>query len=563
MSSRARNPSPPILLLAAAALATAGCRQSAACPPIAPLTTQAAAASSSTPGGTLAEVLAFPGAEGFGAHASGGRGGKVIKVTNLNATGPGSLDAALQTPGPRIVVFSVSGVIDADLLEIPHGDLTIAGQTAPGAGITIRGRLFAAYESGVDNIIIRHLRIRPPAISPGQKGQQYDAMQFSLSRRLIFDHMSIAFGVDETVDLYESEQVTVQWSTIEESATEGHPEGKHNFGLIQGEDGYEISLHHNLFAHHKSRCPAVANGPAEIRNNVSYNCRQGFVHNNDAKGHISIVGNTYRRGPSDKLFPFYFDYDSPGHNLSYYLDDNYIDDPGEFVGRIDNPWKKPLAHHSFEYLEIEEDGSSKEFRSAEPFIIAEETQSPHVLVTMQPAQKAYELVLDYAGAFPRDIVTKRDVQETRDRTGSWGARIPKNLMEGLTPTAAPTDADNDGMADEWERAHGLDPNNGDDSTRVMPSGYTAIEDYINERADELVGMPLAPAANASDGSSSDTQAVQTDDGASKGLGASPAAGDSVSSDASTNVSWTEITALGGVLSFGVLAIAWCVRRLRA
>ncbi len=437
---------------------------------------------------TLSEsrtLAAFPGAEGFGAAATGGRGGRVIKVTTLASKGPGSLRSALQAKGPRTIVFDVSGVIDAGLLTIPHGDLTIAGQTAPGGGITIRGRLYAAYEEGIDNIIIRHLRVRPPKYT-GIEGQQFDAVQFSLSRLVILDHMSIAFGVDETVDLYQSERVTVQWSTIEESAIGGHPEGGHNYGLIQGEDGWEISLHHNLFAHHKSRTPAVANGPSEVLNNVSYNCRQGFVHNNNASGHISIIGNTYRRGPSDKMFPFYFDWDEPGHNLSYFLRDNWVDDPENYSGVVDNPWLKPLVHPAFEYLELAEDGSSVRYRSESPFAIADETSTPHYAVTTDSAKVAYERVLARAGAFPRDVVTRRDVRETRERSGRWGARIPDELMEGLEPGPVPKDSDGDGMPDAWERSHGLDPNRVDNAV-VRSSGYTAIEEYINDRADALVG----------------------------------------------------------------------------
>ncbi len=433
----------------------------------------------------IGEMPSFPGAEGFGAAASGGRGGQVIKVTNLNASGAGSLQAALNAPGPRIVVFDVSGVIDASLLTIPHGDLTIAGQTAPGAGITIRGRLYAAYDGSVQNIIIRHLRVRPPAF-PGGEGAQYDGMQFSLASILIFDHISVAFGVDETFDLYESDQVTVQWSTIEESATQGHPEGEHNYGLIQGPDGYEISLHHNLFAHHKNRTPAVSNGPAEVVNNVSYNVRHGFVHHNDSSGPIRIIGNTYRSGPSAKLFPFYFDYDSPGHNLGYYLKDNFVDDDGVFTGVVDNPWEKPAKHPTFDYLEQAEDGSSGQFRLDSDFSMREMTKSPHTPVAIHSAQEGYELVLNLAGAFPRDAITKRDVQETRDRTGTWGARIPADLMAGLSATTAPADGDGDGMPDAWETTNSLDPADGSDHNKVMPSGYTAIEDYINERAEELV-----------------------------------------------------------------------------
>ncbi|MCP4448705.1 MAG: pectate lyase precursor, partial [Myxococcales bacterium] len=151
-------------------------------------------------------MRAFPGAQGFGALATGGRGGRVVKVTTLNASGPGSFGAAIDLDEPRIIVFEVSGAIEADF-EIPYGDVTIAGQTAPGGGITIQGRLFGAY-----------------------------------------------------------------------------PEGEHNYGLINGPDGQRVSLHHNLFAHHKNRSPAIANGPAEIRNNIMFNVRHGFIHHNPASG---------------------------------------------------------------------------------------------------------------------------------------------------------------------------------------------------------------------------------------------------------------------------------------
>ena len=121
----------------------------------------------------------------------------------------------------------------------------------------------------------------------------------------------VSWASDETVDVYEADDFTIQWCTIEESSTEGHPEGEHNYGLINGPDGYGISLHHNLFAHHKNRCPAVANGPADIRNNVMYDAQHAFVHHNPASGHFNIMGNYFREGPSADLFPFYFDDESP------------------------------------------------------------------------------------------------------------------------------------------------------------------------------------------------------------------------------------------------------------
>jgi pectate lyase len=454
---------------------------------------------------------AFPGAEGFGAVATGGRGGKVIKVTTLAASGPGSLQAALSEAGPRIVVFAVSGVIDGDV-TVEQGDVTIAGQTAPGAGITIRGRFFAAYDEAVQNIIVRHLRVRPAY--DGSAGEQFDAIQFSRNSRIIFDHISVAWGVDEDMDLYEADDVTVQWSTIEESATEGHPEGQHNYGMINGPDGHNASLHHTLFAHHRARCPAFANGPAEVRNNVAYNVRHGFVHHNPASGPFNIVGNTYIQGPDDDLIPFYFDDENGGGDsgLQYWLADNYVDDPGDYVGVVDNPWQAPPIHPSFEDLALDES-----HRAAAEFDFSARVPG-YLKISTQGSQEASALVLEKAGAWPRDAITLRTVAEAKARSGTWGVHAPADLLEGLTPGEPPPDSDGDGMPDEWETEQGLDPQNGDDHSKVTTSGYTAIEDYINGLADALTGGP--PPGSGSSGSASGSP-----NGAGSGAnGASGAAG---------------------------------------
>ncbi len=426
-------------------------------------------------------IPAFPGAEGMAGAIEGGRGGQVLKVTTLDAGGPGSLQAALDVEGPRIIVFDVSGVIEAEEIVITHGQVTIAGESAPGAGITIDGRLSAAYEFGTDDIIVRHIRVRPTA--PMGPGEQIDAMQFSRASDVLLDHVSASFGVDETIDLYESQDITVQWSTIESSATSGHPEGAHNYGLIQGPDGARASIHHNLFAHQQNRNPALATGPSEVRNNVVYNVRHGFVHHNPASERFSIVGNSYLAGADDDLFPFFFDDEAGGTDpdLSYYLADNYIDDPGVFTGAVDDPWVEPFVHPSFEYL-----GLDAGYRSETEFDFAALVPD-RIPVTQQSAAEAMPEVLDCAGAWPRDVVTLRSVQDTIDRTGSWGSNVPPDLMEGLIPGEPLPDGDDDGMPDAWEMEHGLDPSDGSDHATVMPSGYTAIESYLHQRAAALVG----------------------------------------------------------------------------
>jgi pectate lyase len=404
---------------------------------------------------------------------TGGRGGQVIKVTTLAASGPGSLQAALDVDAPRIIVFEVSGVIDTDVITIPYGDVTIAGQTAPGGGITIKGRLFAEYDYGVQNIIVRHLRVRPEY--DGSEGIQFDALQFSRVSRFILDHVSVAFGVDETIDLYEAEYATVQWSTIESSGTVGHPEGEHNYGMINGPDGRYVSVHHNLFAHHKNRCPAIANGPAEVVNNVIYDVRHGFVHHNPAEGDINIVGNYYKDGPSASLYPFWFDDESNPTDTHYYLADNWVDDQtAACQGSVDNPW----SECSWDlYLDSSHRATSPFDFGAEPELVP---------LTVTASTEAYQAVLAGAGAFPRDVVSRGSVEDTQNRTGSWGATMPPNLMQGLSPASPPVDTDDDGIADAWEIAQGLDPTDPEDLHTPLGSGYPAIEQYINELADALI-----------------------------------------------------------------------------
>lgn len=420
------------------------------------------------------EVRAFPGATGFGAMATGGRGGRVIKVTNLNASGPGSLQEALSARGARIIVFGVSGVIEPDdYFEIGSGDVTIAGQTAPGGGITLKGRLFASYDDRVGNFIIRHIRVRPEY--DGSEGSQFDSIQFSRNHTIILDHVSVGFGIDETMDLYSAKNVTVQWSTIESPTPEpSHEGGDHHYGLINGPDGQYIAVHHNLFAHSNNRNPAIANGPADVLNNVMYDVRIGFVHHNPASGQFRIVGNYFKDGPNATLIPFYFD-DGASNDLKYYVADNWVQGRSECSeGKLDNPWQQ--CNNSQDHGES--------YRSTTDFDFTQVNGYRATSVTSP--QQAYTDIVAKVGAFPRDVVTRTTISNLEAGTGVWGMPLPSDLMEGLTPTTPPTDADNDGMADEWERAHGLDPADGADHTTVMESGYTAIEEYINELAERLI-----------------------------------------------------------------------------
>ena len=416
-----------------------------------------------------AETLpSFPGAEGFGSTTPGGRGGRVIKVTNLNTSGPGSLQAACSAEGPRIVVFDTSGVIPGDVV-IENGQISIMGQTAPGAGITIQGRLVTRYgERRFSDIVVRFLRVRPDPTT----GSSGDAIQFGKVENCIIDHVSCSWANDETIDIYYSHDVTIQWCAIEESDKEGHSKGvPHNFGMINGPGGGRISLHHTLFAHHRRRCPAIAHGPSDIRNIVVYDYRGGLSHEGHVPNNLgfNIIGNYYKTGPSEpNVFPFLFVSD-----VSYYLRDNYFEGRNNtFTGMIQDPWAEADSLYGLRYY------ADKGVKAEQEYLVPP--------ITTHTPQETYKLVLDLAGCFPRDTVSRRTIEEVKTGTGSWGRHESGDLMTGLTPQAPPLDTDNDGLPDAWERANGLDASNGNDHSTIMASGYTAIEEYCNVLAQGLI-----------------------------------------------------------------------------
>ena len=449
---------------------------------------------------------AFPGAEGFGAATVGGRGGQVIKVTNLNAAGPGSLQAACSAAGPRTVVFEVSGVIRGDIyIQNPY--ITLAGQTAPGAGITIEGMLTCPGNGagmGTHDIVVRHLRLRPRR----RIGDTGDAVQMvgSGAHSIIIDHCSMSWAVDETIDLIHARDVTVQWCTIEESDTEGHDQGRHNMGLLAAYDGTgNVSIHHNLWAHHGSRVPAVTpyepDQPADFRNNFVYNVNTAFTpagHGMYQESPINLVGNWYGRGPNNigvgsdeagmdyPLAPFAMETESGEIHIS----GNYIDGWGYVGDPRDWDWGQVPVWIPYNRKGVKLDA---------PADVA--------AVTTQTALEAYEAVLAEAGCWPRDRVTRWTVNDVRTRAGQWGRNAPlapadEWFLAGLTVGVAPLDTDDDGMPDDWELAHGLDPANPADRNAIVPPGaspddrhmgYTYVEYYINELSDTLVPEPATMA----------------------------------------------------------------------
>jgi pectate lyase len=439
------------------------------------------------------DVRSFPGAEGWGAVTAGGRGGKVIKVTTLNASGPGSLAEACSTEGPRIVVFAVSGVIRGNIrITKPH--ITIAGQTAPGAGITIAG-MISTYDHGVHDVIIRHLRVRRPR----DQGAGGDCIQIGgLGPRktgtynIILDHLSLSWGNDEVIDLYHAHHITVQWCSIEESDAQGHSKGPHNYGIISAaEDSGAVSLHHNLWAHHARRVPCLApyraNAAGDFCNNLIYNCRGGYTddgHGSRARSPVNLHNNYYKRGPQTegRMYPYAL---SP--QMDYYVKDNYFEDWG--YQHHPRHWKFGNQPDGVpRWIQFNNNGRE----------LDKPAKAPQVHTV--DAKEAYDLVLAKAGCWPRDRVTKRTIDEVKTKSGAWGRNDPLHptdtwFLEALIPGKAPVDIDNDGIPDAWETAHSLNPNDPADATKIVPAGgskgdrhqgYTYIEFYINELADNLV-----------------------------------------------------------------------------
>ena len=264
-----------------------------------------------------AEQLAFPGAEGAGRFSAGGRGGAVIHVTNLNDDGPGSLRAAIAAQGPRTVVFDVAGTIQLKReLKISNGQITIAGQTAPGGGVTLRDQTLVI---SADDVVIRFIRSRLGSESKVEG----DAIWISGGRRIILDHVSASWSVDETLSAgsrYDPPErgiydVTVQWSLIAESLNHsGHAKGDHGYGsLVRGGHGARMTFHHNLWASHRARMPRPGNynppsvdpqGPRfEFRSNVFYDwggSHAGYNADTESLSAYAFIGNAYIPGPDSQ-----------------------------------------------------------------------------------------------------------------------------------------------------------------------------------------------------------------------------------------------------------------------
>ena len=415
-------------------------------------------------------VPAFPGADGGGKYTSGGRSGKVIRVTNLNDRGPGSLREAIKVKGSRTIVFEVSGNIKLESqLNINNGNLTIAGQTAPGDGICITGH---ELRINADNIIIRFMRFRPGDIG----NAEYDAITGMRNSNIIIDHCSMSWSTDETVSFYDNENLTLQWSIISESLNNSlHSKGAHGYGGIWG--GKNASFIYNILAHHNSRNPRLQGtrySPVEgmekieIVNNIIYNWGQKAIYGGE-NGLYNLIGNVLIPGPAtessarkEMLEP----YEPYGQ---FYLQDNV------FMSETGQPTKAGWVHVTL--AEKDKEASIANV----PFVI---TNKAPVMDT----GSAYQLVLEHAGASHfRDPVDLRIIEEIRERKYTFGNNGIIDSQEDvgnwplLRPATLPVDSDGDGMPDEWEIRNGLNPNDPSDRNAfTLDNNYTNLEVYLNE-----------------------------------------------------------------------------------
>jgi len=437
-------------------------------------------------------AIAFPGAEGYGKYSTGGRGGQVYIVTTLADDGPGSLRAAVNGKGPRIIVFALSGTIHLESPLRIKDNTTIAGQSAPGDGICLADH---PVSLAGDNIIIRYLRFRMGDRYQSQKGKVDgsggdDAFGGMKRKHIIIDHCSASWSTDEVFSVYAGDSTTLQWNIISEPLNysyhfeTGDKDWEHHgYGGIWG--GLHLSAHHNLFAHCTNRTPRF-NGIrqtktefVDYRNNVIYNWGSNNIYAGEG-GDYNVIANYYKYGPNTSKNARYRMV-NPGKRDpdigfgKWHVSENYMDDA------------KDISRNNWLGIEIGNGGTEQDKKST---II----DQPHPAEAMptETATAAYESVLQHAGAsYRRDTLDERIVNDVRNRTGRFidvqggfphGTAYEQtvNAWPALRTAAAPADADRDGIPDSWEKEKGLNPADPADAVKTtLHSFYTNIEMYLN------------------------------------------------------------------------------------
>lgn len=419
-----------------------------------------------------AQIKAFPSAEGYGAFAIGGRAGKVIAVTNLNDSGPGSFRSAVEDTVPRTIIFTLSGTINLKSeLRIKHSYLTIAGQTAPGEGICLKN--YPLFIDGVQHVIIRNIRVRPGTES-GILGSEIDGLQIRNSQNVIIDHCTVSWSVDEILNTWHgSKDITIQWSVFAEPLVHSvHEKGAHGYGASLG--GVRATYHHNLFANCTARNPSVAGNHIEntelmdFRNNVIFNW--GHRTCDGKPRSINMVNNYYKPGPATnpavlKRVAKLDDASAYGFISKWYISGNKIEGYPEI--ELNNIVKG---------VEVDKGINKTDLLANEPF--------PTIDLKTELAGEAYQQVLRLVGNKKRDSWEKRIIRELKTGKLKYGnGHIDKVEEAGgwpiLKSKKSLIDTDNDGMPDKWEKRNCLNPQNPSDGAQYANNGYTNLENYLN------------------------------------------------------------------------------------
>ena len=438
----------------------------------------------------FAQPLAFPSAEGFGKFTTGGRGGVIIKVTNLNDDGPGSFRAAATKKYPRIVLFDVSGTIHLQSKLNILGNVTIAGQSAPGDGICLADQ---SVSIGGDNSIIRYIRIRLgdkfQNLGMVDKSGDDDAFGGNRRKNIIIDHCSMSWSDDEVFSIYGGDSTTVQWNLIAEPLnysyhfeTGDKDYEKHGYGGIWG--GKHLSAHHNLFADCVSRNPRF-NGArlgaseefVDFSNNVIYNWQHNTVYGGE-EGKYNVTNNYYRPGPSTDA-SVAKRIVNPTVNETQGLGVFYVN--GNFVDGNESVSKNNRLGIDFD----------KKITDVQKTNAITDKPFETLAINIQDPKAAYFSVLNHVGAsFKRDTLDERIIQDVVQRRGRiidvqggfpHGTEYEKttNAWPNLQRLPILKDSDNDGMPDSWESKMGLNPNVADDNKFNLSKEYTNIEMYLN------------------------------------------------------------------------------------
>lgn len=474
------------------------------------------------------KLEAFPGAEGYGRYVTGGRGGKVYHVTTLEDNNqPGSFRHAVSQSGVRTIVFDVSGNIHlTSTLTLRNGNVTIAGQTAPGDGICVTDYPF---ELKADNVIIRFMRFRLGNKNVTKDGADgWDGLGSLDRKNIIIDHCSVSWSIDECLSFCGNHNTTVQWCIASQSLVNaGHSKSAHGYGGNWG--GEYASYHHNLMAHHTSRTPRLGpryttqdNEVMDMRNNVLYNYNGESCYGGEAMN-VNIVNNYYKPGPgnqyagktkesriaaigirNNEYIEKYADYKPTLHKVgTYYVDGN---DNYNLPSVLKDNWQSGV-YDQIKWSDWDDlaDTDAKRLQLEQNMRL--DLPVEYVYTTTHSASDAFNRVMDYAGAsLSRDALDKIIIEDARNNTAKAGTGAnnrsgfidtPADVVypEGteldgplpvLKSSAAKTDTDGDGIPDEWETANGLDPNDAADGAKATSAGFTNLEVYINSLVSHIM-----------------------------------------------------------------------------